>query len=121
MMQSVGGMRLVALVVCLVSVSCVGTGGDPGAVVRVDLAREAIVVDQRDAMVDLVDRVDGWTAEQRAELRGAFDAQVDRYRHLAERERDYLEATGAPDWRDVAREAAAIGGELLERRGGPDG
>jgi len=103
---------LLLVAIAAICLSCIGTRGDPAAVVRADLEREAIVVAQRDAFLALADRVEGWTAEQRADLRRAADEQVQRYRQLAEAERVYLEATGAPDWRDVAREAAAIGGDL---------
>lgn len=111
-------LAAVVLLVVLFA-ACVGTGGDPAAVVRADLARERIVVEQRDAFVALVDRVEGWTPEQRRELREGLDAQVRRYQELAEAERAYLEATGAPDWRDVAREVVPVL-EVIERRGERD-
>ena len=68
-----------------------------------------------------MNRGENWSPEQREAVLAPAAQWIERYRELAETERDYLEATGAPDWRDVAREVGAVGGELLggeEVRGG---
>ena len=103
-------LRLLPLLLLLPA--CV-TSGDPEVIVRVDLERERLMLQSVELVRGLVDRVDNWTPAERAEITGPAESWLEAYRELADRERDYLEATGAPAWEDVARTVGGIGRDLI--------
>ena len=90
---------------------------DTAPVIEGDAMREEIALDFAGSLLDLIGRAANFTAEQKEAASTAVRERIDTYSTLADKERQFLEAVGKVDPKELTDATLEVLERIKQKRG----